>query len=1026
MQRTAAAGERWDEMSHAVPPDPSLAALLTRFREGDTEALAAIFDATAPGLFRSALHLAPDAASAEDALQETFLAFIEAARGAAPIRDVGPWLAGTLRNKVLRGRRTLRRVPDALRLEPRLLGDDPAVAAERAEEVDRVHRALDDLPETYREVAILRWRYGMEPAAIAHARGVAPGTVRSLLSRAAERLRQGLGALGAVLVGGRPIRGLDAVRSDVLRAARIPAPVAAASAGAILGGVLMAKKAVVACAVLVLLAIGRWFAAGRLATTDEPARDIADVDSSAANAPPAPGRGRSRAPDASETEAVPTAPTLSVREAFPIPSPSGSLLVRVVWEDDGRPADGLWVTVHPWESPDPFLHVLRERTGHDGTAVFPAVHVGRAGIYVATGGAPTPIVEADTRREVLVRAPRGHVVQGTVVDAKGAPVADAVVSDRGVEVVRTVADGTFTLRIGVNGASLGARAPGHAPSAQHRVMGPMGATTNLRLVLPDGGGGSVAGRVLDPDGHPLARARVRVRPWNSARTIPLDDGTWLPVQDAFETTTDAAGRFRLDGIEPVRTVVQARAPRLAPGQSETDVTAGQTVEVDVVLPRGGSVAGTVRDAGGVPITDAVVLAGPYGDFLSQQFHTDAEGRYRLDGLTPCDAYPLSVEAHGKGAASTSIPIAAGVVAEWNPVLSDGTVTTGRVLDGSGRPRAKWSIQMSCMQIGLGWQDSTVTDADGRFTIRNCPNDSLRIAVTAAAIGGEWPKYPSAVRTDVRPGGPAIDITVHDRDLPTAFFAGTVLGADGRPAEGVQIRVRRADEQMSPYHFADPETGRFRVGPLPPGAYDIAVVTKGHPDVRLGRKDVEPNAELDLGTIRLVDGGILEVKAKREGGGTPARIWGEVFAVDGASAGHLTGEGDVARCPALPPGRYRIRVHETVSPTETWMAFLDVEIRAGETTSIDATLAAAGVRTFRAALAAGGAPTGDVRIVVRTVAGAVVYDMSVPLSATRATSLALPIGSYVVEASTGEGLRADARIEVAAAGTADEPVDLVLR
>src|SRR6185295_16879021 len=102
-------------MTLEAPTDPPLAALLARFRQGDTEALAAIFDATGPGLFRSALHLAPDAG-----------------------------------------------------------------AAAKAEEIERVHRALDELPETYREVAILRWRYGMEPAAIAHARGVAPGTVRSL------------------------------------------------------------------------------------------------------------------------------------------------------------------------------------------------------------------------------------------------------------------------------------------------------------------------------------------------------------------------------------------------------------------------------------------------------------------------------------------------------------------------------------------------------------------------------------------------------------------------------------------------------------------------------------------------------------------------------------------------------------------------------------------------------------------------------------------------------------------------------
>lgn len=93
-------------MDSESPADRPLDTLLARFREGDTDALAAIFDATAPGLFRTALHVAPDVVAAEDAVQEAFLAFLVAARAGVEIREVGPWLAGTLRNKVLVGRRT--------------------------------------------------------------------------------------------------------------------------------------------------------------------------------------------------------------------------------------------------------------------------------------------------------------------------------------------------------------------------------------------------------------------------------------------------------------------------------------------------------------------------------------------------------------------------------------------------------------------------------------------------------------------------------------------------------------------------------------------------------------------------------------------------------------------------------------------------------------------------------------------------------------------------------------------------------
>ena len=289
-------------MDDSDRPAPDMDALLARFREsGDPRALAALFDAAAPGLFRTALHLAPDAASAEDALQEAFLALIEAARRGDRIDSVGGWLAGTLRNKVLRGRRTESRAPDPLRLEPRILDRDPPSEAARAEEIARVRAALEELPEPYREPAILRWRYGVEPAAIAHARGVPPGTVRSLLSRAAERLRASLGALAGIVFDARPARGLDAVRGDLLRAAETGVLVpAAGAAAAVLGGVLVAKKSMAGAAIvavcLCLLLLGWWWTGGNVRPDSRGPR----IDNAAA--------GPTRAPTATPPEIESAAP----------------------------------------------------------------------------------------------------------------------------------------------------------------------------------------------------------------------------------------------------------------------------------------------------------------------------------------------------------------------------------------------------------------------------------------------------------------------------------------------------------------------------------------------------------------------------------------------------------------------------------------------------------------------------------------------------------------------------------------------
>ena len=64
--------------SAAAPPSASPESLLVRYRAtGDAKALAALFDATAPSLFRIALSLVRDATAAEDALQETYIAALE-------------------------------------------------------------------------------------------------------------------------------------------------------------------------------------------------------------------------------------------------------------------------------------------------------------------------------------------------------------------------------------------------------------------------------------------------------------------------------------------------------------------------------------------------------------------------------------------------------------------------------------------------------------------------------------------------------------------------------------------------------------------------------------------------------------------------------------------------------------------------------------------------------------------------------------------------------------------------------------
>ena len=173
-------------------------------------ALAAVFDATAAEVLRVAHHLARDPATAEDLLQRTFLTAIEAASSWDRRRRLVPWLLGILGNHAKEAARRASRAVDPARLAPTEVPSPEAAAATR-EALAHVDRALDALPDPARSVLILRYRHGLEPAAIALALGLAPATVRSHLHRGVERLRRDVpGAwAGCALLLPTPTRGLD-------------------------------------------------------------------------------------------------------------------------------------------------------------------------------------------------------------------------------------------------------------------------------------------------------------------------------------------------------------------------------------------------------------------------------------------------------------------------------------------------------------------------------------------------------------------------------------------------------------------------------------------------------------------------------------------------------------------------------------------------------------------------------------------------------------------------------------------------
>ncbi len=155
--------------------------------------LAALYSTHRLGLVRLAVLLVDDLASAEDVVQDAFLAF---SRNSDRLVDQDAAL-GYLRTCVVNGARTMiRRRQVARKYQHLTLQRDVAGAddgAMLADEQRRLLRALHRLPDRQREVLVLRYWSDLSEAQIAEALGISRGAVKSHASRGMRRLGELLG-----------------------------------------------------------------------------------------------------------------------------------------------------------------------------------------------------------------------------------------------------------------------------------------------------------------------------------------------------------------------------------------------------------------------------------------------------------------------------------------------------------------------------------------------------------------------------------------------------------------------------------------------------------------------------------------------------------------------------------------------------------------------------------------------------------------------------------------------------------------
>jgi RNA polymerase sigma-70 factor, ECF subfamily len=179
-----------------MPPlsafEPTDEDLLSRVADGDRDAFGHLYKRYARAVLGLALRRLGDRGRAEDAVQEAFASVWRAARSYRRDRGpVAPWLYAVARNAIAdRGRARIE--PPAEPVDTASDAPGPPDHAEQSWVAWRVHRALEQLPESERTVLELAYWSELSQSEIAERLGIPLGTVKTRTRSGLRRLADDL------------------------------------------------------------------------------------------------------------------------------------------------------------------------------------------------------------------------------------------------------------------------------------------------------------------------------------------------------------------------------------------------------------------------------------------------------------------------------------------------------------------------------------------------------------------------------------------------------------------------------------------------------------------------------------------------------------------------------------------------------------------------------------------------------------------------------------------------------------------
>ncbi|UXH76069.1 carboxypeptidase-like regulatory domain-containing protein [Roseateles amylovorans] len=241
-------------------------------------------------------------------------------------------------------------------------------------------------------------------------------------------------------------------------------------------------------------------------------------------------------------------------------------------------------------------------------------------------------------------------------------------------------------------------------------------TLNLQIAA-----NGLVGTVFDRDGRTPVGAGV---------TVTLQPG-------GKQTQTNASGQFGFSVSQPGTYQIEARDGAGNRGRTSlvlTAITPGEPKTVDVVFLGRGTVAGVVRDPSGVAQAGAQVRFTSAGAFYNeQQAVTDAQGRYRLDGMFVGEftVYAINEATQLAGFARGRLQEDGQSLAADVVLQATGTVK-GRVLASDGTTAVSGaSVEL---QVGGSTALTVQADAQGGYSFAAVPLGDFSLVASQVATG----------------------------------------------------------------------------------------------------------------------------------------------------------------------------------------------------------------------------------------------------------------------------------------------------